>query len=221
MSCASDLALRLGQEAEAVCRAYLPSGKRHGRYWHCGNVQGDPGQSLYVHLSGPHTGHWTDGATGQHGDLLDLIALNRNIDIRAALNEAHQFLNVPTGSHKSVKQSAVPCGSPSAARRLFAAAKPIWGTLAEAYLRSRGLTLPPNVSSLRFHPRCYYRGDSGRETWPALIAAVTDNDGTITGVHRTWLDPTGGKAPVETPRRAMGVSTVPGITAFTRTPWRP
>jgi hypothetical protein len=38
-----------------------------------------------------------------------------------------------------------------------------------------------------------------------MIAAVTDLDGTITGAHRTWLDPTGfGKAPVVTPRRAMG-----------------
>lgn len=204
MSCASDLAHRLGQEAEAVCRAYLPAGKRHGRYWHCGNVQGDPGQSLYVHLSGPHTGHWTDGATGEYGDLLDLIALNQGINIRAALNEARRFLTVPTCTHGTTTSSAVPCGSPDAARRLFAAAKPIRGTLAEAYLCNRGLILPQDVSSLRFHPRCYYRGNSGRETWPALIAAVTDNDGAITGVHRTWLDPAGGKAPVETPRRAMG-----------------
>ena len=39
---------------------------------------------------------------------------------------------------------------------------------------------------------------------------MTDVNGTITGVHRTWLDPGGfdpirlGKAPVETPRRALG-----------------
>jgi len=37
-----------------------------------------------------------------------------------------------------------------------------------------------------------------------LIAAVTDSGGTITGVHRTWLDPAGGKAPVDQPRRALG-----------------
>ncbi len=38
-----------------------------------------------------------------------------------------------------------------------------------------------------------------------MIAAVTDLDGGITGVHRTWLDPLGrGKAPIDTPRRAMG-----------------
>ncbi len=60
---------------------------------------------------------------------------------------------------------------------------------------------------LRFHPRCYYRpdADSPTETWPALIAAVTDLGGSITGAHRTWLDPSGrDKAPINSPRRAMG-----------------
>ncbi len=38
-----------------------------------------------------------------------------------------------------------------------------------------------------------------------MIAAVTNLDGKITGAHRTWLDPSGNdKAPVDTPRRAMG-----------------
>jgi thioesterase domain-containing protein len=38
-----------------------------------------------------------------------------------------------------------------------------------------------------------------------MIAAVTDLNGGISGVHRTWLNPAGqGKAPVDTPRRAMG-----------------
>jgi hypothetical protein len=47
--------------------------------------------------------------------------------------------------------------------------------------------------------------DAPTEIWPALIAAVTDRAGRITGAHRTWLDPVGeDKAPVDTPRRAMG-----------------
>jgi hypothetical protein len=38
-----------------------------------------------------------------------------------------------------------------------------------------------------------------------MIAAVTDLDGALTGVHRTWLDPTTcDKADVASPRRAMG-----------------
>jgi hypothetical protein len=38
-----------------------------------------------------------------------------------------------------------------------------------------------------------------------MIASVTDLDSRITGAHRTWLSPDGdGKAPIDTPRRAMG-----------------
>jgi hypothetical protein len=38
-----------------------------------------------------------------------------------------------------------------------------------------------------------------------MLAAVTDLDGTVTGVHRTWLARDGsGKARIATPRRAMG-----------------
>ena len=82
----------------------------------------------------------------------------------------------------------------------------------ETYLRGRAITALHETGALRFHPRCYYRPDehSPTETWPAMIAAVTDLSGKLTGAHRTWLDPGGfsevrlGRAPIETPRRAMG-----------------
>jgi hypothetical protein len=90
--------------------------------------------------------------------------------------------------------------------------QPIEGTVVEAYLHRRGIAHVYHGGSLRFHPRCYYRPDEHlpTETWPAMIACVTNLDGRITGVHRTWLDPDGfdrirlGKAPIDTPRRAMG-----------------
>ena len=106
--------------------------------------------------------------------------------------------------HTAPADPPAPRGSSEAARRLFAASKSIRGTLAERYLRGRGIVLPPEVSALRFHPCCFYRVPSGRQIWPAMIAAVTDPGGAMTGVHRTWLDPAGGKAPVDQPRRAMG-----------------
>jgi hypothetical protein len=88
--------------------------------------------------------------------------------------------------------------------------KPLAGTLAEAYLHARGISDLRGGGALRFHPRCWYRGDDdardrARDAWPALIAAVTALDGAVTGLHRTWLDPVSArKAPVSTPRRAMG-----------------
>ena len=85
MSAASELARRLAREAEAVCRAYLSNGRRQGNYWTVGDIHNTPGRSLYVRLKGGESGpgaagHWTDAASGEHGDLLDLIARARNLD---------------------------------------------------------------------------------------------------------------------------------------------
>jgi hypothetical protein len=213
---AADLAHRLARDAEAVCRHYLSNGRREGRYWLIGDIANTPGRSLFVRLSGPDSGKgaagkWTDAATGEHGDLLDLIALNRGLDcLRDAIDEARNFLSLPRpdlGRTTRHEASPAPRGSPESARRLFAMSRPISGTIAEAYLRRRGITALHAGGSLRFHPRCYYRPDTDAptETWPALIAGVTDLDGRITGAHRTWLDPScRDKAPIDTPRRAMG-----------------
>jgi hypothetical protein len=90
---------------------------------------------------------------------------------------------------------------------LFAASLCLAGSLAEVYLRARGITQAVPSSTLRFHPKCWHR-DEGRTKpvpRPALIAAVTDGAGALQGVHRTWLAPDGqDKAAVDTPRRAMG-----------------
>jgi hypothetical protein len=214
-----ELARRLAREAEAVCRRYLSNGKRAGRYWVVGDVHNNPGRSLFVRLQeSPKgaAGKWTDAATGAHGDLLDIIRETLALrDFREVAEEARRFLNLPRSEQKlapSPLPSVVPPRSQEAARRLFAISRPIEGTIAEAYLQGRGITRIHHGGSLRFHPRCYYRPDDHlpTETWPAMIAGVTDLDGRITGVHRTWLDPDGfdrvrlGKAPIDTPRRAMG-----------------
>jgi hypothetical protein len=209
---AASLAARLAENAEAVCKTYLSQGRRCGNYWLAGDVHDHPGRSLFVRLSGPTcgcgaAGKWTDAATGEHGDLLDLISLNRGYThLRDTLEEARAFLNEPFRL-ASPSQHPQPRNGREAARRLFAASRPLRGTLAETYLRSRSITVPARLPALRFHPNCYYRAgkDAPLETWPALIAAVTDLSGNITGVHRTWLARDGtGKTPVADPRRAMG-----------------
>ena len=93
---AADVVRRLAEHAEAVCRHYLSNGCRSGRYWQVGDVANTPGRSLYVRLFGPSAGKWVDAATGEHGDLLDLIALNRNLPtLKDALDEARRFLALP------------------------------------------------------------------------------------------------------------------------------
>ena len=209
---AADLAARLAENAEAVCKEYLSQGRRCGNYWLVGDVHDNPGRSLFVRLVGPTSGRgaagkWTDAAAGEHGDLLDLIALNRrHTNLRDTLEEARTFLNEPSRFTPRSRQP-VRRDSKQAARRLFAASRPVPGTLAETYLRSRGITLPSRFPALRFHPDCYYRADDHAqlEAWPALIAAVTDLSGNVTGVLRTWLARDGSaKAPIANPRRAMG-----------------
>jgi hypothetical protein len=209
---AAALARRLARNAEAVCRHYLSNGRREGRWWTVGDVANTPGRSLFVRLHGPEAGRgaagkWTDAATGEHGDLLDLIARARGLDrLFDVLDEARRFLSLPA-LQRLEPRVPVAAGSSDAARRLFQAGQPIKGTLAETYLRARGITYLDDLPALRFHPRCYYRADENApvETWPAMLAAVTDLQGTITGVHRTWLARDGsGKAPIATPRRAMG-----------------
>jgi hypothetical protein len=211
---AAELAHRLAREAEAVCRHYLSNGRREGRYWLVGDPRNTPGRSMFVRLKespkGP-AGKWTDAATGEHGDLLDIIRESCGLlDFHDVADEARRFLSLPRSDPEPAPKTArlpAQTGSPEAARRLFAMSQPIARTLVETYLRNRGIAALHEDGALRFHPRCYYRPveDAPTETWPAMIARVTDLDGRMTGAHRTWLDPSGrGKAPIDTPRRAMG-----------------
>jgi hypothetical protein len=155
------------------------------------------------------TGRWA--ASAEHGDLLDVIRESCGlVEFRDVAGEARRFLALthaePRRGPEPVR-TPVPAGSPEAARRLIAMSQPIRRTPVETYLRHRGIKAVHDAGALRFHPRCYYRPNDGSptETWPAMIAAVTDLSGAITGAHRTWLAPDGfGKAPVDTPRRAMG-----------------
>ena len=58
---AARLAAALSERAEAVCRQYLPHGRRQGRYWVAGDLDGARGRSLYVRLGPPGTpGKWTE-----------------------------------------------------------------------------------------------------------------------------------------------------------------
>jgi Toprim domain len=218
ISQAGDLARRLARDAEAVCRHYLSRGCRHGHYWVVGDARNTPGRSLYVRLDGPDygpgaAGKWTDSATGEHGDLLDLIVLNRDLHrLGEAMDDARSFLAVPRpaafGRSSTTAVHVIhPRGSAESARRLFRAGRPIGGTMAETYLRARRITAPLDWPALRYHPSVYYREteDAALETWPAFLAAVTDLDGHITGIQRTWLDPLRpAKAPLTDPRRALG-----------------
>lgn len=219
---AAELARRLAENAEAVCRFYLSNGVREGRLWRVGDVRNTPGRSMYVRLTadgaGRRAGKWSDAATGEHGDLLDIIRESCGLgEFRDVLAEARHFLRLPR-QDRPPPTPATPAAqaAPHAAQRLFAASRPVRGTLAEIYLRARGIVLSPaDQRALRFHPRCFYRLDEAapKRTCPAMIACVTDAASAVTGVHRTWLrSPSGASAqPAVMDRRALGVLLGQGV----------
>src|SRR5215470_7785926 len=116
---ASELAHRLARDAEAVCRHYLSNGRRQGRYWLVGDVRNTPGRSMFVRLKGPESGkgaagNWTDAATSEYGDLLDVIRESCGlIDFGDVADEARRFLSLPRSQPKPAPKSArapVPAG---------------------------------------------------------------------------------------------------------------
>lgn len=84
------------------------------------------------------------------------------------------------------------------AMRMWDEATSIKGSLAETYLNSRGLWLPPAVitgGQLRFHPSCAFKlKDGSRLNAPAMLALMTDAEtGEPRAVHRTALTEEGAK----------------------------
>ena len=88
------------------------------------------------------------------------------------------------------------------AKGIWQATRPALGTLAETYLRGRGLTLPL-PQTLRFHIGLRHRSGA---SWPAMVALVTRGvDEKPIAVHRTFIARDGeGKAPVEPTKMMLG-----------------
>jgi hypothetical protein len=211
------LVAALADNAESVCRRYLSAGRRIGRYWTVGDARNTPGRSMWVRLEpdarGRPAGKWVDAATGEHGDLLDIIREVCSFSTFGdTLNEAKRFIGMPHSTdHIGPQPKELDQASSTRASRLFTAAQPLAQTLGAHYLAARGLSGLGPLSALRFHPQCFYQPEDGPHyALPAIVAAATGIDGCIAGIQRTYLDIAGftpetlGKAPVDTPRKALG-----------------
>ena len=118
-------------------RGPLLAGRR--RPQHAGPLDVRPAQGL---PKGP-AGKWTDAATGEHGDLLDVIRESCGLRRLPRCRRRGTPLSEPASCRTAAGQKPVApprsAGSPEAARRLFAMSQPIAGTLVETYLRDRGI----------------------------------------------------------------------------------
>jgi len=93
-------------------------------------------------------------------------------------------------------------GNTMAALDIWRACQSALGTLAQTYLRARGITLPP-PPTIRFNPNL--RHAPTNLTFPALVAAIQTSKRRIGAVHRTFLMPDGSrKAGVTAPKMALG-----------------
>ncbi len=178
--------------------------------------------SFVVFVDGLKKGRWNDYATGDHGDLIDLIALSLGCSLQDALREARSWLGLAwdspedTARRKAAAERAARLaeeartkGAEQRERRRkgalalwLSAEAQIRGTPVERYLRDTRCidlaSLGRQPGALRYHPGCLYRHldrDTG-EVWdtefPAMLALVNDGQGRPVACHRTWLAPAAG-----------------------------
>ena len=101
------------------------------------------------------------------------------------------------------------------AQTIWTASQPIGGTIAETYLRSRGITIPL-PDTLRFHPSLQH---STGLRLPAIVAGMAVAPSRIiAAIHQTFIKIDGsGKIPLSTPRLTLGPAKGGAIRL---SPWR-
>ncbi len=73
-----------------------------------GDVSGKAGESLVVELNGKKAGLWTDFATGQGGDILDLFAAYHSLDAKHHFSEVIRRLRTYLGERSKVTEKPKP-----------------------------------------------------------------------------------------------------------------
>lgn len=151
-------------------------------------------------------------ACGANGDAIQFLMDSDGIDFRRAvldLAEMYGFIETP-GKPAVLKRkpppriltpeekSASDLREIEKARAIYRNAVPAHGTLAETYLKSRGIDpakLPPDVlRQLRFSPAVPYWHSPDNSSgpvhigdFPAMVAPMQDSSGAVRGVHLTYL----------------------------------
>lgn len=184
---------------DQLARDLLPHGRRQGREWVCGGLDGREGRGLSVCLSGAKQGVWAEFSAGLAGDPLDLIAQAKcGGDKGEALKWARGWLGL---SNEGARTAAPPPPPPprvdhaaeaqkrrQRGARLFGEALPWPGTPVESYLAGRAIpraALAHVPKALRYHAElfCYER----QKPAPAMLACIMRGSRMI-GLHQTWID---------------------------------
>ena len=105
---AHELSQRMSDQAAMIAEHLLPAGKKASGEWKAGSAAGEPGNSLSVRIAGAKKGVWSDFATGESGDLLDLWVAVRGVSTGEAMREVKGLLGI---------RDSMPARAPKAYRR--------------------------------------------------------------------------------------------------------
>lgn len=224
MSEVSEIKALLIGSIENLVRDLAPEGRRCGSYWIAKNpTRADRNAgSFWVLVKGSATGAWRDEATGEQGDVLNLIGYCMGHgDFKATLDWARAWLNLGRMSDDDRRRRVADADDrrrecerddgerleknrKSAFGIYLAALKRQWGgSPADVYLRSRGVDvgqLGRRPGCLGWLPDALHRESGWRG--PVMVAGMTGADGRLMAVHRTWLASDGlSKAPVSPQRK--------------------
>ena len=161
----------------------------------CADLSGRPPRkdgSCIIRLFGPHAGWGYDHATGESAGPIDLIYHVTGLVNSALFEEAARLARVD--QPQPPRPVAAPRDHSREIARILDGCRPLAGSVAEAYLQSRGLA-DPGSPDLPSHDDLADR-DTARG-WYGMVAVVSDGTGQPTGgIHRTFLlDDGAGKAP--------------------------
>lgn len=146
---------------ESLAATLVPGGSRQGRWWLASNPKRDDAHpSFGIGLAGDAPGAWKDFATGDKGDVLQLIQYVEDLpDIGASLQWARGWLGIDGAAPPKLKEKIATARADSDARareqaerlaKWRKAAKAIYldskklpfaGSPADFYLRGRGIDL--------------------------------------------------------------------------------
>ncbi len=216
-----DIKAELNFRVRDLVRELAPGGSYSQGYYIARNPARDdrnPG-SFWIRVSAP-IGAWKDEATGDQGDVVDLVTYCKGL---ASRQDTYQWCLAWLGWAKGIDRQALEARRKVHAERArveqqrrteqmaknethafswWLSAKPIEGTAGETYLASRGVVLADlkhKPKALRFFVSSKHVDKAERVTfWPAIASAMCNANGAIVAVHRTFLRPDGsGKAPVD------------------------
>lgn len=90
--------LELKQQAKhsipKICMELFPEGRNEGGCWKVGSLDGERGRSMSIFMHGEDAGKWTDFATGDHGDVIDLVQASQRLSLNDAMDWVKRHCNI-------------------------------------------------------------------------------------------------------------------------------